>query len=134
LSLAAIGAFALFYYDLYVPFKRPAFYVLVLVSLPSLFGTFNKNRIDAWIAELSFPVYMVHMLVIYVLHGYLERNQRYAGLTYAFVSVGAAAILYYCMVPFETFRKWLFRRSAKEKYAPAKQPDERVFTAEPLVD
>src|SRR6266404_1237088 len=128
-ALGLIFALSLGYYNADIPFKRPAFYVLILVSLPSLFAAFRNSDRDFKIGELSYPVYMVHMLVIYVAHHWIERlPQGYHGPIYAVISIaGAALLVKFILPPIERFRKWLFTREKKQ----ARQLDEES-TIEPV--
>ena len=116
IALGLICFTSLFYYNAEIAFKRPAFYLLILVSLPILFAVFQNNKKDSWIAELSYPVYMVHMLVIGVLTGMIKGVQSgWHGLIFALASIVIAGIVIkFYMPPFERLRKWIFRREKKQ--------------------
>ena len=124
-ALGLIVLLSLLYSNAEIAFKRPGFNVLILASLPSLFAVFQKNAIDSWIAELSYPVYMVHMLVIYVVHGWIERlPEGYQGVIYAVVSIVAAGLLYmFFMKPLELVRKWIFGREKKQARQAERETD-----------
>ncbi len=111
ISLGLIFHVSLFYYDAELAYKRPLFYALILVSLPSLFAVFQKNRFDHWIAELSYPVYMVHILVIYVVHSFVDLPAGYNSLAYAAVSiVVAAGIVKVLILPLDRWRRRLLTK------------------------
>lgn len=50
------------------PLKIWCYYLLAAASIPFLFFYSKKNRVDRYIGELSYPVYISHVLVIGVLH------------------------------------------------------------------
>ncbi len=54
------------YFDFYG--IRYAYYTVVSLSLPFVFYYFRKNSWDRWIGNLSYPIYMSHMVVISVSH------------------------------------------------------------------
>ncbi len=52
------------------PLKIWFYYLLAAVSIPFLFVYSKKNRVDRYIGELSYPVYISHVLVIGALHSF----------------------------------------------------------------
>ncbi len=52
----------------YMPFdvKSTVYLVLVSISLPILFNYYKNNNTDRNIGELSYPIYICHMLIYYV--------------------------------------------------------------------
>jgi len=40
------------------------FYILVVVALPALFEVSRRLRLDRWLGELSYPIYLVHLSVL----------------------------------------------------------------------
>ena len=46
--------------------KIIAFYLFTGISIPVIFSTTKKSRIDNRIGDLSYPIYIVHMFVIYI--------------------------------------------------------------------
>ena len=45
---------------------------LVFFSIPVLFFQFRNNRMDAFIGELSYPVYIVHLIIIIILGRFIH--------------------------------------------------------------
>lgn len=45
--------------------KRILFYGLIVISLPFIFKAFKKSKLDRVIGELSYPIYISHMFIIY---------------------------------------------------------------------
>jgi peptidoglycan/LPS O-acetylase OafA/YrhL len=50
----------------YLPFsiKEMIYFTSILISIPFLFNFFKKNKLDNQLGELSYPVYISHMLVV----------------------------------------------------------------------
>lgn len=46
-------------------------FTLIAFSLPTLFDYFKSNSIDRWIGELSYPIYISHILMIRILNNIL---------------------------------------------------------------
>jgi peptidoglycan/LPS O-acetylase OafA/YrhL len=40
------------------------YFTSILISIPFLFNFFKKNKLDNQLGELSYPVYISHMLVV----------------------------------------------------------------------
>jgi peptidoglycan/LPS O-acetylase OafA/YrhL len=69
LSIPLIVLFTatLLYETAHFPMKRYFYCLLVFVAVPFLFLWTHKSKIDSYIGELSYPMYMCHMLVRSVL-------------------------------------------------------------------
>lgn len=52
-------------------FKMPVFFALVTIAIPYAFKLTKTNKIDVFIGDLSYPVYITHFLVFSVLGGRL---------------------------------------------------------------
>lgn len=56
------------------------FFLFTTIALPFLFRWTEKNRLDRYIGELSFPLYLLHMLVLMVVANLLPRPPGTHGL------------------------------------------------------
>jgi peptidoglycan/LPS O-acetylase OafA/YrhL len=82
----------------------PVLLMAFALAVPFLFDTFRNSRVDRFIGELSYPVYLLHQVVIYFLE---ERG--IAGHTLIFLTFGitlALAVTLYLLVerPIDKFR------------------------------
>lgn len=86
-----------------LPLIEPLFPFLFAFAVPYFFAWTKRNRQDRWIGELSYPLYLVHMLVAQVLSAVgLQVN----GLTLSVTSlVAAAGILVVVAAPLEKLRQ-----------------------------
>ena len=50
--------------------------VLVFLSLPILFDWTKKSRLQKWVGDLSYPVYICHILVKWVLLGLMGVSKK----------------------------------------------------------
>lgn len=69
--LALVVAVMLFYNNALIAFRilgfnllSWGFLLLLTISLPFIFTLSNKNRIDRILGELSYPLYMTHLLIV----------------------------------------------------------------------
>ena len=67
---------------------RWAMYVLIAVAIPFVFNAFKNFALDRWIGDLSYPLYLVHLLVIGAVLTFIP-NAPYA----AWVAIGASLAL-----------------------------------------
>lgn len=58
--LAAVAAYH--YLPIAVAEKRWLFLLILAASLPDIFETTKRSALDRWIGDLSYPLYIVHML------------------------------------------------------------------------
>lgn len=73
--------------------KLPLLIAIVALSLPFLFIFQDNSRIDQWIGDLSYPLYIGHWLVISIL-AYLLRKQGWQGNFIADLFMASCAILF----------------------------------------
>jgi peptidoglycan/LPS O-acetylase OafA/YrhL len=69
------------------------FYALLLASLPFIFHASRASAIDQWIGELSYPVYLVHLLVIGAVLRFLPEASAAAMYWILALTLLAAALL-----------------------------------------
>ncbi len=76
--------------------RNSLFYIVVLCSLPYLFQAFKNSRIDRYIGELSFSLYICHHLVVSLFRGWFFSHPSYIiyyGYTVVLTSLILAFIL-----------------------------------------
>lgn len=103
--------FSLFYFliPLREIFKTPFLFLFFILFLPMTFIFQNKNAIDKWIGDLSYPIYIGHMLVISIC-SYLFKimgleDLRGKSIVYVILSILFAVLLNrYIGNPFEKIR------------------------------
>lgn len=70
-----------------------AFYLIVMISTPFLFSLTANSRIDNFVGQLSYPIYLSHMLVISaVLHIYTFQLDK--GLVATVLTLAFSTMLY----------------------------------------
>lgn len=89
--------------------KKWMFYGLIALSIPYLFKHFKDNKIDRWIGELSFSIYISHHLIVMFLHQFFFKNVKwmsYYGYTALILSfVLALMINKFVLAPIEKKRQ-----------------------------
>jgi peptidoglycan/LPS O-acetylase OafA/YrhL len=71
-----------------------AAYVLYALSLPLLFCYWRKNRVDRWIGELSYPLYLVHGAIIGLIFAHSKAGEVMKELMVVMISVAVAATIF----------------------------------------
>lgn len=98
-------------------FETPRFwtaFILFAASLPFLFCCWRKNRADRWIGELSYPLYLVHGLVIGLVFNDVRASEAEHVWLAACLSVAAAALIYMLVDrPIDAWRHRRFTGAAK---------------------
>jgi peptidoglycan/LPS O-acetylase OafA/YrhL len=89
------------------------YFLIFFVCLPFVFHCSRKNRIDRNIGELSYPLYIVHTLVITVVEsvgGLYLLEHRLTGVVSTFFAIIASIFLVKCIQnPVESFRRAIAR-------------------------
>ena len=87
------------------------FYIPVVLALPALFHVSRRFPLDAWLGELSYPIYLVHLAIlgagqamIAALLGAVDRNWLALAMTIVTV-LAAAAYVHWIDAPFERWRQ-----------------------------
>jgi peptidoglycan/LPS O-acetylase OafA/YrhL len=104
-----------FFYELITikdQLKNSLFYLLVLGSIPFIFLSFKDNKLDRYIGELSFSLYISHHLMVSVFRGYFfsnPHNMYLYGYTVVFSSLIIAFLLQKTIIKYiESYRIKLF--------------------------
>ena len=89
--------------------KLVQFYLLVALSVPFVFSATKSNKIDRFLGELSYPIYIVHVLVIarVSLFPSFSEEKRYNVVIY---TLFASVILYFI----QFFVEKRFKQSANQ--------------------
>lgn len=77
LVLCVLGVFFVDEIQMEENWRNTIYYLFVLASLPFLFISFKNNRIDRFIGEFSFSLYICHHIVVSVFRGYFFANPQY---------------------------------------------------------
>lgn len=89
-----------------------AFPLIFAIAVPYIFSWTSRSKFDRWIGELSYPLYVVHVLVAKVLDA---ANFPVTGLTLTAASLVAAVILLLLIdVPVERIRQARLMRLAPD--------------------
>jgi len=88
------------------------FLACVLCSTPLLFAASERDGIDRWIGEISYPLYLIHQVVYFAAEPVTRRMPGLATDLCALVlPLGAAAVVYALIErPFERWRARRFER------------------------
>ncbi len=79
--------------------------LLFAMALPFIFYLTKNYKWDRYVGELSYPLYLVHVLVILVLK-YTDISNTFSGITAIICSTLAAMVLYhYVTIPVERIRQ-----------------------------
>jgi peptidoglycan/LPS O-acetylase OafA/YrhL len=94
-------------------FKAWPYYALATVTIPFLFAETKNWRWDRWIGELSYPVYLIHFLVIWICQAALPAAWQHNRSLWAMIGSVAAAIVLHLgfIAPLEQWRARRARRS-----------------------
>ncbi len=105
-ALSAIGlATGLYYPGNTSVFHEASYFALVVLCLPLLFIVTKNSKFDSKIGELSYPVYICHILVITIVT-FFSVQVRYMGPFIAVLSIGFALLLNrFIADPIERFRQ-----------------------------
>lgn len=86
--------------------KQIILFIFSFIFIPFIFKLFKNNKIDRFIGELSFPVYISHFLIIDILTHFTKLDHQYLGLiTTAISIIFSILILKLVINPINTFRQ-----------------------------
>ena len=77
-------------------FKYVSFVILFAFSLPVIFIKFKSNKIDRWIGEFSYPIYICHVFIIILVNVFYS---KYHFVSHHFLSL----IILICTLIFSYF-------------------------------
>lgn len=95
-------------------FEKGLFYLLICICLPFIFERTKRLKLDSYIGDLSYPVYLNHVLILSILGYFGFSNARWLGLVLALASILFAIVLNELVAkPIERFRQSRVRASEK---------------------
>jgi peptidoglycan/LPS O-acetylase OafA/YrhL len=113
------------------------FYILVVVALPALFDVSRRIRLDGWLGELSYPIYLAHLSVLSFTEivstaviGPIENRNWLAFVTVVVTVLLTIAYVHWIDAPFERWRQGRATRTKPERPPdPLPQPHRAALTA-----
>ncbi len=95
-------------------FRQFIFYSIVWFSVPYLFKFFKDNVFDRYIGELSYSIYISHLLIVVLLRPFFFNHvfqMKYYGISVVIVSLAFAIILYHILI--KPLEKWRINKISK---------------------
>lgn len=106
LPLLAVFAFTLLYQFVPFPGKKAAYFVLLAASVPMIFMYSKDSKLDNYIGELSYPVYISHIIVLNAITRGFTNNGTLPYLTaMALIFLLSAALVFFVEKPVERYRQ-----------------------------
>jgi peptidoglycan/LPS O-acetylase OafA/YrhL len=94
---------------------------LIAISLPLIFEVYRNSRIDRWMGDLSYPIYIVHILVISLANRFIEGPAPLAIV--AGTLAASTALLIIVDRPVDAWRQRRAARGAQsDAYSPSSSP------------
>lgn len=98
--------------------KRWIYYALFAAALPFIFHLTKHYKWDRYIGELSYPLFLVQLLVVSLLQ-HTGIGDNYLGVTTIICSTGLAIVIYHFItIPIERIRQKRVKRSHLKKDDP----------------
>jgi len=102
--------------------RRWVFLGCLLCAIPMLFAASQRDRVDRWIGEMSYPLYLLHQVTLYAAQPLTHSASGLAGdAASILLPLGVAAVAYGLVErPFEQWRARRFERQlARAEAMPA---------------
>ena len=96
----------------YISLRHWVYLGLVTVALPFIFSLTRHSKIDQKIGELSYPIYICHVLVLALTTKVFNVSGEYVGVAVLLGSVGLSAVLLYITAPITRLRRRKFTSCA----------------------
>jgi peptidoglycan/LPS O-acetylase OafA/YrhL len=107
--LYGIAVTGLFVAAVQIPFgiNKWIYYAIVAIAIPSLFIVSKRSAIDRWIGDLSYPIYISHLFVMWFLSSLdmFKKTGMDAGTLTAICTVAFSIVLVQLFRPLELFRQ-----------------------------
>lgn len=86
--------------------KQIILFIISFISIPFIFNLLKNNKIDRYVGELSFPIYLSHYLIICVISYFTNLTADYLGLaTTIFSIIFSMFILKFFINPINNLRQ-----------------------------
>jgi len=86
--------------------KQLILFLFSFIFIPFIFKLFKNNKIDRFIGELSFPVYISHFLIINTITHFTTLPHQYLSITTAIISIAFSILLLQFIInPINRFRQ-----------------------------
>ncbi|MFN0125674.1 MAG: acyltransferase family protein [Verrucomicrobiales bacterium] len=92
--------------------KAWPYYALATFTIPFLFAESKNWRWDRWIGELSYPIYLIHFLVVWICQAILPASWQSNRSLWAMVGSILASILL-SQLALQPFERWRARRARR---------------------
>ena len=97
-----------------------AFYLLFTISLPFIFTYYKSSKIDRFIGELSYPIYISHVMIIGMVHFILKKFHSLVYLSeisFLLSIVFSYFLIFFILNPIEKIRRHnLMKRATHDNY------------------
>jgi peptidoglycan/LPS O-acetylase OafA/YrhL len=111
-AVVLIAYFAYQFVNINLRVKQWSFYTIAIIAMPFIFQFTSKSRLDRAIGELSFPVYLSHILV----YEYLAYRGSTSPAVTLLVTLIVSILLTKCLInPLERLRQKRVRVAHHEK-------------------
>ena len=101
--------------------RKWCFYAALAAALPYVFQCSKAKPVDRFLGELSYPIYIVHVLICAVVRKFYGGGPALGALTLT-ASIGAAMLLFIgFQKPIEAYRQRRFERGAARQAATVKE-------------
>jgi peptidoglycan/LPS O-acetylase OafA/YrhL len=78
--------------------------LIAFLTIPFIFNSTKNSMLDSFLGRISYPVYMVHFLIVSVFEEYMEEYSIFSLLAVVF---GAALLVYFVIeMPIDRWRQW----------------------------
>lgn len=112
-AVFSVVCFITIFYELFHTgaLTRWLYHIMIFLTLPFLFILSNKNKIDRFLGELSYPIYIVHITVIQFVSSF-----GYKWLTSLFLTMLLSVMLFFKVIkPIDIYRKGMIEDRLRTK-------------------
>ncbi|MEG5853439.1 acyltransferase family protein [Enterobacter mori] len=101
-------AFIVFYQMIDIPYKSTLFLILFFIATPCIFNLTKNSKIDRYIGELSYPVYLIHWLISASTYKVIKEHMliEYRGEIVMVISILVAILILHLIIkPIDLYRQ-----------------------------
>jgi peptidoglycan/LPS O-acetylase OafA/YrhL len=124
-----LGYIILFQFIPFYSFKQWFLYFLITVSIPFIFAYTKNHPKDRYVGELSYSIYISHVLILFLVGRIVAVHKFYYGLiAYPSVILFAMLLVNKVVLPFENLRQnraKILQENSQVEYS--QQTDEKVL-------